>query len=86
MTFREELILATLSQWQGSTLSARQISYMIGCSNVREVKRSLDRLTNAHYPVIKTDKGYSIPNNSTASYIIGLGLFGAMLSASLFLL
>lgn len=75
MTFREEYILATLSEWQGTTLSAEEVANLISYSDVRLVRRTLDELADDHYPVVKLDGGYTIPNNSMSDYIVGMGLF-----------
>ena len=85
MTFQENLILATLSEWQGSTLSAEQVANIIECSDVVKVRSTLDMLTESHVPVVKTEEGYTIPKNTTSEYIAGMAIFGTMLSLALFI-
>jgi len=85
MTFQENLILATLSEQQGTTLSAEQVASIIECSDVNKVRSSLETLTDSHVPVIKTEQGYTIPKNTVSEYIAGMAIFGTMLSLALFI-
>ena len=85
MNFRDELILATLSEWQGSTLSAEQVASIIRCADVAKVRSTLDTLTESHVPVVKFGEGYTIPKNTVGEYIAGMAIFGAMLSLALFI-
>ena len=57
MNFSDELILATLSEWQGTTLSAEQVASIIRCSDVNKVRSTLDMLTDSHVPVVRTEEG-----------------------------
>ena len=86
MTFQENLILATLSEWQGSTLSAEQVASIINVSDVGKGKEQLESLSEGHTPVLRVSEGYTIPKNSIGEYIVGMTIFTAMFSASLFLL
>ena len=85
MNFRDELILATLSEWQGTTLSAEQVADIIRCADVNKVRSTLDMLTDSHVPVVKTEEGYTIPKNTVSEYIAGMAIFGLMLSLALFI-
>ena len=85
MNFSDELILATLSEWQGTTLSAEQVASIIKCSDVNKVRSTLDMLTDSHVPVVRTEEGYTITKNTMSEYIAGMAIFGAMLSLALFI-
>ena len=85
MTFQENLILATLSEWQGSALSAEQVASIIQCADVNKVRSTLDMLTDSHVPVVKIGECYTIPKNTVSEYIAGMAIFGAMLSLALFI-
>lgn len=84
MTFLDQLILATLNEWQGTTLTAEQIASIIKVSDIDRVRNSLEMLTESHVPVIKNEQGYTIPN-STRDYISGIAIFTTVFSLAVFL-
>ena len=85
MSFFDELILATLNEWQGTSFTAERIAEIINCSDIKKVSASLEKLAEGHYPVVKTSEGYSIPKESTARFLGGIALFSGLLSLGLFL-
>lgn len=85
MNFLDNLILATLNEWQGKTLHDYEIAEIIKVSDINRVRRSLEMLTKGHYPVIKTNEGYTIPNNKISSYISGIAILTVILSVALFI-